>query len=101
MGAAAAIIVRRQRDIVDTFRSASATTPASARSPGELGVEEDMIFKGLKRRAVLRDTGNGRYYLDEPSWQALGNIRRRLVTVVLLIALLAVLAVLLTARHLV
>lgn len=101
MGAAAAIIVRRQRDIVDTFRSASATTAAAARNPGELGVEEDMIFKGLIRRAVIRDAGNGRYYLDELSWNALGSLRRRLVTVALLVAVIAVAAILLTARHLI
>lgn len=93
MGAAAAVIVRKQKDIVNTFRAANATAAAAARNPGELGVDESMIFKGLVRRAVLRDAGGGRYYLDEPSWVALGNTRRRLVLVLIAIALLVALTV--------
>lgn len=90
MGAAAAVIVRTQKHIVECYRAAHATTPNAARAPGELGIEESMIFTGLVRRAVLRDAGGGRYYLDEPSWEALGTSRRRIVMMVLMLALLAV-----------
>lgn len=93
MGAAAAVIVRKQREIVDCYRAAHATAPTQARDPGELGVEHSMIFKGLVRRAVLRDVGGGRYYLDEPAWEAFGNSRRRLVLMALILALLAVIVV--------
>jgi hypothetical protein len=89
MGAAvAAIVVRRQRDMVQTYRGVNATSPERAREPGEIGLEQDMIFKGLVRRAVLRDAGGGRYYLDEPSWQALRRTRHRLALVILAIVLL-------------
>jgi hypothetical protein len=91
MGAAAAIIIRKQREIVDTYRAAHATMASAARDPGELGVEQTRIFDGLVRRAVLRDAGNGRYYLDEPSWVALGATRRRIALVMIVIALLLVL----------
>jgi hypothetical protein len=82
MGAAAAIIARRQRDVVSAYQTAGATSPAAARTPGELGVEHDMIVRGLVNRAVLRDAGEGRYYLDVPSWEALRRTRGRLVLVV-------------------
>jgi hypothetical protein len=82
MAAAAAIIMRRQRDVVDTYRGAGALSAPAARDPGELGVERNMIFDGLVRRAVLRDAGGGRYYLDTLSWNALIRMRRRAALVV-------------------
>ena len=90
MGAAAAVIIRRQRDIVETFQGARAIDAQSARDPGELGVEEDRIFRGLIRRAVIRPAGDGRYYLDELSWQALGRTRRRVALVMIVIVLLTI-----------
>jgi hypothetical protein len=38
MGAAAAVILRKERDIVNTYRGVGATSPDSARSPDELDV---------------------------------------------------------------
>jgi hypothetical protein len=89
MGAAAAVIIRRQRDIVETFQGARATDAQSARTPGDLGVEEDRIFRGLVNRAVIRPTPDGRFYLDEPSWHALGRTRRRVASIILVIVALA------------
>jgi hypothetical protein len=85
MGAAAAIILRKERDIVATYRGAGATRPDAARSPGELGIDQRMVHQRLVRRAVLRESGDGRYYLDEPSWEALRGIRHRLALVILVI----------------
>ncbi|HXT16853.1 MAG TPA: hypothetical protein VN706_14535 [Gemmatimonadaceae bacterium] len=93
MGAAAAIVLRRQRDIVYMYLGAGATSPADARAPGDLGVESNRIFRGLVNRAVLRDAGNGRYYLDEASWKALNRGRRRAVLIVVLLAALVTLLV--------
>lgn len=88
MGAAVAIIVRKQRDIVEVFQGARATSLETARDPNDLGVEESMIFRGLVRRAVLRDAGGGRYYVDELSWNAMKSIRQRVALVVVAIVLL-------------
>lgn len=88
MGAAAAVIMRRQRDIVETFRAAHATSAETARGTGELGLDENHIFHGLIRRAVIRPTSDGRYYLDEPSWRALGSMRRRAAAIILFVVVL-------------
>jgi hypothetical protein len=85
MGAAAAIILRRERDIVQVYRGAGATDVRTARAPDDIGVERRLPFHMLVRHAVLRDAGNGRYYLDEPSWQALRRMRHRVVGLMLLI----------------
>lgn len=91
MGAAAAIILRKEHDVVASFRGAGATTPINARSPEELGVDQRLVFQRLVTRAVLREAGDGRFYLDEPSWHALRGIRRRLVMVMLVILFAAIL----------
>ena len=93
MGAAAAVLLRRERDIVGTYRGAGATSPDRARRPEELDVGHRLAFDRLVQRAVLRDAGDGRYYLDEPSWVALGRIRRRfaLVIAIVLVAVLVTL----------
>ena len=85
MGAAAAIMLRKERDIVNTYRGAGATTVDSARRADELDVSEHLAFHRLVRRAVLREGPEGRYYLDEPSWQALRRMRHRVVIIVLVL----------------
>lgn len=81
--AAAAIIIKREKDLVEHFRNAGATSPQRAQTPGALGVEDDnMIWRILVDRAVIREEAAGAYYLDEPSWEALGRRRRRMAIVV-------------------
>jgi hypothetical protein len=96
VGAAAAIIIRREREIVSVFRAAGATRADAARRPEELDVDRRVAFRLLVSHAVLRDVGDGRYYLDEPSWNAFGAMRRRLM-VVLLISVLVVIGVLIAS----
>ena len=85
MGAAAAIILRKEKDIVSAYRGAGATSPDRARSPEQLDIGRRFAFERLVQRAVLRDTGDGRYFLDEPSWEALRGTRRRMMLVMALI----------------
>lgn len=87
MGAAVAVIVRKQREIAEVFEGARATSSELARFPDELGIDESHIFRGLVRRAVLRPAGDGRYYLDEPSWVAMNDRRRRVAAVLLVLVL--------------
>lgn len=95
MGTAVAIIVRKQREIVEVFEGARATRPELARYPDELGIDTTRIFDGLVRRAVLRPVGDGRYYVDEPSWMAMNSMRRRRAAGVLIILASVVLGLLL------
>jgi hypothetical protein len=97
MGAAVAIVVRKQREIVEVFEGARATSPDRARFPDELGIDTSHIFDGLVRRAVLRPIGDGRYYVDEPSWVAMRSTRRRVMVVLLVSAALLAVGLLLAA----
>ena len=85
--AAAAVVIRREKDLVEHFRRAGATSPQAAQSPGALGVDQDFIWRRLVDGAVIRTEANGAYYLDEASWEAMGRRRRRLAIVVAVAAL--------------
>ena len=87
MAVVAAAIQRKEREIVNTFRGAGATSPERARDPGELAVDQHLAFKRLANRAILREAGDGRYYLDEQSWEAFRRLRHRIAIVMLLIVI--------------
>lgn len=98
MGAAAAVILRKQRDIVHVFQGARATSPETARIPDQLGIDENLVFKGLVRRAIVRPAGGGRYYVDEPSWNAMHTIRKRMLVVLMFALLMFIIFGLVTLR---
>jgi len=87
--AAVAIIIRKERELVEHFTEAGAVSPASAMSPSDLGVHERFAWIRLVERGVIREAATGRYYFDEPTWVALRQRRRRLALVlrILVIAL--------------
>jgi len=90
--AAAAAIIIKEKHIVEAFRQAGATSPGAAVSPDALGVHQRVAFRKLKAGAALREAGPGRFYLDEPSWEAMRSFRRRVALVIgLFVLLLAVL----------
>ena len=72
MGAAAAVIMMRERRLVEAFTLAAATSPDRALPVETLGVDYDALaLRRLQQRAVIREGAPGRFYLDVPSWQAL------------------------------
>lgn len=86
MGAVvAAVIVRKERELVDHFRGIGAVSPDTARSQAQLGVDQNVAWRRLVDHAVVRSTPAGSWYLDEPSWMALRRMRRRMMTVVLVV----------------
>ena len=85
--AAAAIIIKREKEMIGHFRQAGATSAPTALSSGSLGVEENFIWRRLAESAVIRPAPNGGYYLDEPSWEALGRRRRRVAIIVMTAAI--------------
>ena len=90
--AAAAVIIAKEKDLIAHFRRAGALGPATAKSLADLGVDTRLAWSILERRAIIREAGEGLYYLDEPAWVAHQQRRRRIAITVLVIAL-ALLAV--------
>jgi hypothetical protein len=92
MGAAAAILLMKERQVVEAFMRVGATSTDSAVDPSDLSV--DLGGVGMRRlvdRAVIREGTPGRYYLDVLSWEAVRRQRRRLLSVILLLLALAAL----------
>jgi hypothetical protein len=90
MGAAVAVILMKERQIVAAFERAGATAASRGRAPAELDVEADGIgWRRLRDRAIVRESspGTGLYYLDAEVWQATRRTRRRMVAVALTVLL--------------
>jgi len=89
MGAAVTVMLIKERQVVDAFLRAGATSAITAVHPSDLSVDLGGVGgRRLVRGAVLRDAGDGRFYLDLLSWEAVRRHRRRvLFAVLLLIAL--------------
>lgn len=94
MSTVAAVILGKERRMVNRLRTAGATDPAHARTLEELGLSDGLILHRLRDRAVVRHAGPDRYYLDEESWNAVRRSRRRAIHVSWLIALIILLAIL-------
>jgi hypothetical protein len=80
-----AIIARKERELVELFERARATSVATARSVAALGVEDGVALRRLRERAVIREGAPGTLYLDQQSWLALGRLRHRMVFLVLML----------------
>jgi hypothetical protein len=92
MGAAVTVMLIKERQVVDAFMRAGATSAATAVRPDDVSVDVGGVGgRRLLRGAVLREAGDGRYYLDILSWEALRRHRRRVLFVILLLIALGAL----------
>ena len=91
MGSAVTIMLIKERQIVEAFMRAGATSASSAVHPADIAVDLGSVGgRRLAGGAIIREAGEGRYYLDLPAWEALRRHRRRVLFVILLlIALVA------------
>jgi len=92
MGAAVAVVLAKERRVVDAFLRARATSPERAVAPEDLGVDLGGVGgRRLLRHAALREAAPGRYYLDEPTWHVVRSTRRRVAFALLVVIGLAAL----------
>lgn len=83
----AAVIIAKERRIVEAFQSAGATSPQRAIVVQDAGVGNGIALRRLRDHAVIRESGPGLYYLDQEVWDAVRRMRRRMVWVMLVILL--------------
>jgi hypothetical protein len=89
MGAAAVAVIQiRERHIVAAFKDAGVTTTERARTPDELNVgTHGAAWRLLRNHAIVREAGEGKFYLDVLSWDAAVRSRRqRMLIVAVLLA---------------
>jgi hypothetical protein len=101
MGAAVAVLLAKERHIVSAFVRVGAVTADRARTPDEVGVDgRRLAWRRLRDRAIVRDAGDGRFYVDVEVWEATRRQRRRMVFVLLvMILLVGLVQVLVTLRR--
>ena len=100
MSTISAVILARERRMVNRIRAAGASSPEQARTLEQLGITRGVILRRLRERAVIRQAGPDRFYLDEPSWEAVRRARRRAIHVMGVIVLIVLFAVLFARRAL-
>ena len=104
MGAAVAVLLIKERHIVEAMEALGVTSPAAARSIeqlGDLGIDPGgMAWRALKNRATVREAASGRYYVDIEVWEANRRRRKRILTLVLTVVLIAAAVTLLNANRL-
>jgi hypothetical protein len=88
--AIAAVMRRRELEVVDDFRAAGAISPTTAQAYMSIGLGESLALKRLRDRAVIREAAPGAYYLDEEVWAAVRRTRRR-IALIIIVALAALL----------
>ena len=98
MSTVTAVILARKRRMVNRLKAAGAVSPQQARTLEELGITSGVILRRLRERAVVRKAGPDRYYLDEPSWDAVRRSRRRAIHILGVVALVLLFAVLFARR---
>ena len=89
MGAAvAAMVARRERDVVKRFSELNAVSPDRAVDLDLAGIDaDDMGLRRLRSRAVIREPSPGLFYLDLESWEALRRARHRMALVMIALVL--------------
>ena len=92
MGSGVAVVLIKERHIVEVFERVGATTAERARTLdelGDLGVHaHGLAWHALRDRVIVREAGAGRYYVDIELWQATRRRRRRAAFAVLTFAVL-------------
>jgi len=91
--AIAAVIRRKEREVVDDFRRAGATSPTTAMSLPDVGLSDSWPVRRLQRRAVIREPQPGVFYLDEEVWAAVRRTRRRVALMFLALVLIIMIGV--------
>ena len=98
MSTVAAVLLAKERRMVNRLRAAGAVSRERARTLEELGIARGVVLRRLRERAVIREAPGDHFYLDEESWAAVRRSRRRAIHVLWVVALVVLLAVLFSRR---
>jgi hypothetical protein len=78
-----------ERRVCERLLQANAVFPGGGRQLGHLRASEQRALRRLVESGVIRDEGDGRYYLYAPAYVALRRHRRQRILLALLFAVVA------------
>jgi len=84
-----AVIARKMRKIIESFRQKNAVTPESAKSLEKIGLSKSLVMRRLIRRGVIMEVKPGTYYLNEEQLGFFNQNRQAKAGIVLLLILIA------------
>jgi len=84
-----AAIIAKKKKYIRAFRNANALSIQQAIGANELGIKKGPIFNKLLREGVIREADNERFYLDEATEREVTTRRRKTVSIILFVILLA------------
>jgi len=88
----AAVSIRKKK-YLRVFRKAGAINEKSAKSLEDLKLHNSLIFRRMVTRGIFVQTGDSRYYLNQPVAEVYENNRKYYARIILLIVILIVLAI--------
>jgi hypothetical protein len=88
---APAFIAIQLKKIISAFQQRELFYPEKAVSPEELGLRQNLMFRRLVGRGVLKEASPGRFYLDREKLEEFNALRRKKIFIVMGIILIAIL----------
>lgn len=92
-----AILIRKEKDLVQHFRANRALSQGTALTLNQLTIDEDRTFRRLRNAEVIREAARDHFYLDESTLLERRRSSRRVTSVIAIV--LAVLAVILVTMQ--
>ena len=87
--AAAAIIAKARRRIIDHLMMANAVSPESAVGYEPNSIAQRRQFERLQAAGVIKEARNDEYWIDIPAYSAWANRRRRRMIALLIVVVIA------------
>jgi hypothetical protein len=84
-----AAIIAKKKKYIRAFRNANALSSQQAIGVNDLGIRKGPIFSKLLKEGVIREADNERFYLDEGTEREVTTRRRKTVSIILFVILLA------------
>ncbi len=87
-GVAVAVMRRKEEEVRGDFLRSGATLPLNAMSLADIGLDENHTVSRLMKRAVIREAAPGLFYFDDEVYQSVRGMRRRMIFIMVLAAVL-------------
>ena len=85
---------QHRRQLIETFRNASATSAGGALTLAQLSIKDDAALQRLMKQEVVRRLTDGRFYLDEGRLGELNALGARIGLTVAIVVFLIIVIVL-------
>lgn len=76
------MVAAKFKKLINSFRNSGTTSSRTSKTPEELKIRPDRLFRRLLNRGVINEAGSGRYYLNEGNLDEYNQVRRIRVMII-------------------